>query len=260
MDRAVARCSRVLTIAALAVAAAVSWAWLARSAAVMDAMQGEGMLLALAFAMMEPATTVPYLAATALMWLVMMAAMMTPAVLPVVSVFLRLDRGRGARGGSADGVVFATGYLAVWSLFALVATVVQWGLHRAALLHTHVLTASPFLAGAMLVGAGLYQLTPLKTACLRHCQAPLGLLLSSWRDGTAGAFLMGTRHGTYCVGCCWALMLLMFVFGVMSVAAMAVLCVVVLGERLLPPGPWTAKLPGVALIVWGVWTVAQAQR
>jgi predicted metal-binding membrane protein len=172
-------------------------------------------------------------------------------------VFLRLDRGGGARTGSGDGVVFAGGYLAVWSLFALVATVLQWTLHRAALLHTHALAASPLLAGGMLVGAGLYQLTPFKTACLRHCQAPLGFLLSHWRDGAAGAFSMGMRHGTYCVGCCWALMLLMFAFGVMSVAAMAVLCVVVLGERLLPPGPWTAKLPGAALIVWGMWTVAQ---
>jgi predicted metal-binding membrane protein len=188
------------------------------------------------------------------MWVVMMSAMMTPAVVPVVLVFQRLDRRRSAAAARLDGALFALGYLVAWSGFALLATLAQWTLHRAALLHTHALAAGPSLAAAILVAAGAYQLTPFKTACLRHCQAPLGFLLSHWEEGAAGALRMGMHHGRYCVGCCWVLMLLMFVAGVMSVAAMAILSLFVLGERLLPPGPWTAKIPGVILIVWGVWT------
>ena len=140
--------------------------------------------------------------------------------------------------------------------FAVLASVLQWTLHRAALLHGHLLTAGPPLAGALLVAAGLYQLTPLKTACLARCQSPLGFLLSHWREGASGALHMGVRHGAYCLGCCWALMLLMFAYGVMSAAAMALLTVFVLAERLLPPGPWSAKLPGLALVGWGMWTMA----
>jgi predicted metal-binding membrane protein len=254
----VARTSRLITVAALVAMAALSWAWLVRSAAVMTAMRGDGLLMAVATAMMEPAAAIPYLGATALMWIVMMVAMMTPAVLPVVLVFSRLDR----RGGSApvDGALFAGGYLAAWGAFGVAASALQRALHQAALLQTHALSADPALAGAILLGAGMYQLTPLKTACLRHCQTPLGFLLSHWRDGAWGAFRMGVRHGTYCVGCCWALMLLMFVSGVMSVGAMAILTCVVLSERLLSSSPWTARLPGGALIAWGIWTVAQAQR
>jgi predicted metal-binding membrane protein len=174
----------------------------------------------LAMAMMEPAAAAPYLIASTLMWVVMMSAMMTPAVVPVVLVFNRLDRGRNAQ---LDGLFFASGYLLVWLVFAVAGTLVQWGLHRAALLHAHVLFLGPALAGFVLLGAGVYQLTPLKTACLKHCRAPLGFLLNHWREGKGGALIMGLRHGSYCVGCCWALMLLMFVGGVMSVAAMVML-------------------------------------
>lgn len=250
MARSLTDLSRLITVTALVVMAIVCWFLLVRSGAVMATMTGEGVLMDLAWAMMRPAATTPYLIATALMWVVMMSAMMTPAVLPVVLVFARLDRGR------MDGALFATGYLLVWGIFGLAATLLQWALHRAALLHTHVLSAGPVLTGAILLGAGLYQLTPLKTACLAHCQAPLGFLLGHWREGPRGAFLMGVHHGSYCTGCCWALMLLMFVGGVMSVAAMAVLSLFILGERLLPPGPWIAKLPGLALMGWGAWTLA----
>src|SRR5262245_6170960 len=154
----------------------------------MSAMSGGGLLLDAAVAMMRPADTLPYLVVTALMWMVMMSAMMTPAIVPVVLLFQRLDRSRtGVRrvpaAGSArsargrEGVFFATGYLLVWLVFAVVATALQWALHRAALLHTHALAAVPLLAGLMLLGAGVYQLTPLKRACLERCQTPVGFLL-----------------------------------------------------------------------------------
>jgi len=255
VDAARADLARWITVAALAVVCALSWLLLARSAAVMSSMSGEGVLLDLASAMMRPAATVPYLGATALMWLVMMAAMMTPALLPVLLLFSRLDRGPDAR---AHGALFAAGYLAVWLAFGLLATALQWALHRAALLHGHALLAGPALAGGLLLLAGVYQLTPLKIACLAHCQSPVAFLLAHWQAGAAGAWRMGVHHGRFCLGCCWALMLLMFVGGVMSVAAMAVLSAFVLAERLLPPGPWSSKVPGVVLLAWGAWTLLAA--
>ena len=222
----------------------------------MASMQGEGVLLTLATAMMQPAATAPYLAASALMWIVMMGAMMTPAALPITLVFARLDRERHGTALPLDGLLFAAGYLSAWALFALVATMLQWALHRAALLHTDALAIGRPLAGAILIVAGLYQLTPLKTACLARCRTPMGFLLSHWRDGAGGAFRMGLQHGGFCLGCCWALMLLMFAAGVMSVAAMAVLGVFILAERLLP-GRWAAQVPGAALVGWGAWVLAR---
>jgi predicted metal-binding membrane protein len=251
---------RVITVTGLVVVATISWWLLARSAAVMSTMRGEGVFMDLAMAMMEPAATAPYLGASALMWVVMMIAMMTPAVLPVALAFLRLDRRRGEVHGGNDGALFVGGYLLVWSAFALLATLVQWALHRAALLHTDMLAAGPTLAGVILLVAGVYQLTPFKAACLAHCQTPLGFLLSHWQPGAAGALRMGLHHGTYCLGCCWALMLVMFASGVMSVAAMAVLSVFILAERLLPPDPWATHVPGAALIAWGAWTLLHAVR
>jgi predicted metal-binding membrane protein len=236
----------------------VSWVLLAKSAAVMSAMAGDPVFLDLAYAMMEPLATGRYLAASALMWAVMMVAMMAPAVMPVVLVFQRLNRGFGGRTSHIEGVLFAGGYLVTWVGFGLAATLLQWGLHRAALLHPHFMSAGPSLAGTILVAAGIYQLTPLKTACLKHCQSPLAFLLGHWRDGPGGALLMGIDHGRYCIGCCWALMLLMFVSGTMSVAAMAVLSVFILAERLLPAGDWIATLPGTALLGWGLWTLITA--
>jgi predicted metal-binding membrane protein len=256
----VSSATRAVTVAALAAVAAVAWALLAKSARAMSTMSGEGILFDVAVAMMQPTATVPYLAVTAVMWAVMMAAMMTPAILPLVFLFQRLDRGGGDaadRGeGRADGALFASGYLAVWLVFGVAAALLQWGLHRAALLHTHALAAGPLLAGSILLVAGLYQLTPLKRACLKHCQTPAAFLLGSWRDGRVGAVRMGLQYGVHCVGCCWALMLLMFVGGVMSVAAMAVLSFFILAERLLPAAPWTASIPGITLVLWGFWTLA----
>lgn len=252
---AVARISRLITLAAFVAVGGIAWALLIESGALMAAMDGESWLSDLMRVLMRPAAAGPYLAAAVLMWAVMMIAMMTPAVLPVLLMFLRLER-PSARGAMPfDGALLAAGYLVVWFCFALIASSLQWGLHRAALLHTHALAAPPALAGGLLIGAGLYQLTPLKAACLKQCQSPLGLLVNHWRDGPRGAFVMGLTHGRYCLGCCWALMLLMFAGGVMSVAAMAVLSLFILAERLLPAGPWAAKLPGLVLIGWGLVTL-----
>jgi predicted metal-binding membrane protein len=199
--------------------------------------------------MMAPQAAGPYLLAAATMWLVMMIAMMIPAVLPLAGVFHALASRRGVRRYT---LLFATGYLLAWSAFALLGAGLQWGLHLGGWLHGHVLGLSASLMGVVLLAAGVYQLTPLKRACLEHCRGPLGFLLERWRDGAIGALRMGLDHGLYCIGCCWVLMLLMFAGGVMSVPTMALVCAFILAERLLPGGPWVSSLPGLALIVGGI--------
>jgi predicted metal-binding membrane protein len=147
------------------------------------------------------------------------------------------------------------GYLAVWSLFSVGAVVLQFLLERAALLSPMMESTSILLAGAILIMAGLYQWTPLKSSCLTQCQSPLDFVMANWRSGRAGAFQMGFRHGIYCVGCCWVLMLLLFVGGVMNLAWIAGLAVYVLVEKIFT-GHWISRATGVAFIVWGLATLA----
>jgi predicted metal-binding membrane protein len=172
---------------------------------------------------------------------------MTPAVLPVL---LTLQRMRTDAAGSVTPA-FAAGYLAVWSGFGVALTAVQWMLHRATIIGGHEMAANPVPASLILIGAGCYQLTPMKRACLAHCQSPLAYLLGHWRSGIGGAFRMGLGHGAYCLGCCWALMLVMFVGGVMSVATMAVLSLFILAERVLPASAWSVTMPGLSMMVVG---------
>lgn len=233
---------------ALVAVAAISWAFLIASEAAMTTMTGDGIAARLMALTMAPGEALPYLAAATLMWMVMMLAMMVPAALPMAAVFRRIDRGTSP---DLDTFILVWGYLAAWMIFSAAAAALQWWLHARGFLHGMMLIGGTTLAAALLIAAGVYQLTPLKDACLARCRSPLGFFLAHWRDGRSGAFVMGLRHGVFCIGCCWALMLLMFVGGAMSVTTMAVLCVFVLAERLLPAGPWVAKLPGLALIVWG---------
>ena len=257
MPDARAPLSHTLTVAFLVVVATVLWVFLFRSEAVMKTMEGESVLYGLAVAMMDPSAIAPYFAASVFMWTAMMVAMMIPAALPLVAVFSRLDRRNGRRAAHADTGLFAGGYLAIWIAFGIAATLVQWLLHSARLLEGDLL-ALPAVPGAIvLVATGFYELSPLKSACLHHCQNPLSFLLAHWRDGALGAFRMGARHGLYCVGCCWMLMLLMFAYGVMSALAMAALTLFVVAERTLSPSAGRfAKLPGLALIVSGVCVLA----
>jgi predicted metal-binding membrane protein len=230
-----------LTAAALVAVAAICWLFLVESEATMGT--------TLMRRMMTPGEPGPYLVAAASMWIVMMIAMMIPAVLPMVAVYRQVDRSPSP---GTDAFVFASGYLAGWTAYAVVAAGVQWWLHARGLLHGMMLVGAAPLAATLLIAAGVYQLTPLKNACLARCRSPLGFVLAHWRDGRLGAFVMGLHHGLFCVGCCWMLMALMFVGGAMSVATMGVLCVFILAERLLPAGPWVATLPGLAMIGWGV--------
>jgi predicted metal-binding membrane protein len=164
------------------------------------------------------------------------------------TVSRRRDPGRGGR----RAVLFALGYAAVWGGFALTATAAQWALERVALLTPAMATSSALLASLVFVAVGIYQFTPLKQACLRHCRSPLEFLAGHWREGGRGAFAMGASHGGYCLGCCWALMLLLFVGGVMNLAWIAGLAMFVLLEKLLPAGAVVGRILGVGLIALGV--------
>ena len=182
-------------------------------------------------------------------WATMMAAMMLPATAPVVALFARTSSaGRTA--------AFVAGYLVVWVAYGLVA----YGLYRA------IASADPsflawdeagrYVAGGAVAAAGLYQLTPLKAVCLRHCRSPMHVLLARWKRGSHGAAAMGAEHGIWCAGCCWALMLVLFAVGVMSLFWMAVVAVVILAEKALPHGERVTRPLGIALVALGIWIAA----
>ena len=229
----------------------LAWAWLLRVAdhmAAMPAMQS---------------VWVPWgpleLALTFVMWAVMMVAMMLPSAAPLILLFAAVCRKRVELGGPyVPTAVFVLGYVAVWTAYSLAATLAQWGLHAAALLSPVMIAASPLLGGALLVTAGAYQWMPLKDACLARCRSPLGFLLAEWRDGTRGAFVMGVRHGVYCTGCCWALMALLFVGGVMNLLWVAAIAAFVLAEKVVPAGDALARVTGLALAAWGGWVLLAA--
>jgi predicted metal-binding membrane protein len=196
-------------------------------------------------------------AAVFIMWAVMMAAMMLPTAMPMVSVFGTLNKSRGEAGRTA---AFVAGYLALWTAFGLAATAAQWALQRNGLLSPMIVSVSPALSGALLMIAGVFQFTPLKHACLRACRAPLGFLLTDWRDGLWGASRMGIRHGLYCLGCCWALMALLFLGGAMNLLWIAALTLLVAMEKLAPKGDFLAKALGALMIGAGaarlIWRVS----
>lgn len=186
------------------------------------------------------------------MWAVMMAAMMLPSSIPMVLSFAALVHQRQAQAlPYAKTSVFVLGYLAVWAGFSLLATFAQWGLLEARLVTPMMVSATRWLAGGLLIAAGVFQLTPLKHRCLTRCTSPLGFLLNEWRDGALGAWSMGFRHGLFCLGCCGALMALLLVFGVMNALWIAVLSAYVLLEKLLPRARWLPFAAGAVLIVWG---------
>jgi predicted metal-binding membrane protein len=194
------------------------------------------------------------------MWWVMMIAMMTPSAAPTILLYARVHRAALAKGELGDEVTpigtFTAGYLTVWLGFAVGATALHCMLERAGLVSTMMMgSRSRWLSGVVLIAAGLYQLSPLKKVCLAQCRAPASFLARHWRPHALGAFLLGARHGAYCVGCCWMLMALLFVGGVMNLAWIAALAIVVLIERVLPAGKWISRGAAVALTGWGVATL-----
>ncbi len=194
-----------------------------------------------------------------LMWAVMMVAMMVPSAAPVILLFAAIRR-RQQEGGQTFAPVsaFVAGYIAVWSSFSLGATLLQWGLEQAALLSPMMVGIRPILGGALLVAAGLYQWSQLKQACLRYCRSPVHFVVHRRRKGAGGAFVMGLEHGAFCVGCCWFLMGLLFVGGVMNLLWVAAIAVFVLLEKVLPFGARAGRVTGGLLVLAGLLVLSQA--
>lgn len=187
------------------------------------------------------------------MWAVMMAAMMLPSAMPMVTAYARTVQSptSSVRGSTT---FFVSGYVAVWSGFALLAASVQWALHDAALVNAMGASTSRWLAAPVLMLAGAYQFTGLKHAMLGRCRAPLGFLLNEWRDGRGGAAIMGVRHGVLCLGCCWALMALLFVLGAMNLWWIALLATIVLVEK-VTHSDVVPRVLGAVMVLWGILAV-----
>ena len=188
------------------------------------------------------------------MWAIMMIAMMLPSATPLLNVYRRLVAVREQRTDPvALPALFAGGYLLIWIAFSAIATAAQWSLHQAALVSPAMILTSPALGAALFVAAGVYQWTPLKQSCLAGCNMPLDFLQRHWRGGAVGALSMGALQGVYCIGCCWLLMALLFVYGVMNLVWIAAIAMYVLAEKLVAPGRWLPRATGLALVAWGLW-------
>jgi predicted metal-binding membrane protein len=191
------------------------------------------------------------------MWAVMMAAMMVPTAAPMTLLYAAVARKAAAQHNPpAPTFVFVAGYLAMWTIFSLVAAIAQHALDQAALLSPMMSSRSALFGAALLIAAGVYQLTPLKNACLRNCRAPAHFLSRYWRSGKFGAFRMGLRLGAYCVGCCWILMGLLFVGGVMNLLWIAAIAIFVLLEKTIPFGDVSRRFAGAAMILVGTLSLA----
>ena len=242
---ALPRLDRLVIAASLAGLVGLAWLYLWLDAAAMADMGG-------AMAMARDPFAPGALALAFLMWAVMMAGMMLPSALPAILMFAGLVRKHRAAGSAAPPAwLFTLGYLLVWTAFSLVAAVLQAGLEQARLITPMLVSASAWLTGGLMVLAGLYQFSALKEVCLRKCRAPVQFFMFHWRPGAGGAVAMGAEHGMFCLGCCWALMLLLFVAGVMNLIWVAVIAGVVLVEKLMPGGPLAGRVLGVVLVAGG---------
>jgi predicted metal-binding membrane protein len=246
------RRDRILISGYVAAVTLLSWSYLFYlDHQMLSARQHDKMMMEMGMSMAMPWTTVDVFFTFA-MWVVMMVGMMTGSALPVMLLFAGAHARRGAGRAPFIVLIFGLGYLTVWVGFSACATLAQWALHHAAVLSPEMAASSPRIGGAILCVAGVYQLTPFKRACLMHCQSPLGFLMTRWRDGTSGALQMGVRHGAYCLGCCWALMCVLFVAGVMNLVWVATLALFVFFEKIGPAGAVVARVAGAAMIVVGV--------
>jgi predicted metal-binding membrane protein len=252
------RHDRAIVLGSLALVVLLSWLYLVFAAGNgMEMMEEGGNQMMMA---MRPRWTLGYGLLMFVMWAVMMLAMMLPSVAPVTLLVASIAQKRASAGdvAGAGAALFVCGYLAVWLAFAAVATTLQWALNEAGLLSTAMAFSNDLLAGAVLIAAGIYQWTPLKESCLRHCRSPLDFLLFHWREGNFGAVASGVRHGAFCLGCCWMLMALLFVGGIMNLAWIAGITLLVLIEKILPWGRGVGLGTGAAFVAWGAVTLAMA--
>jgi len=245
----IARRDRLVVVAGLAFITLLAWLYL---------LAGAGMDMDMAG--MDPDMVMPvhwmpvYTLIMFLMWWIMMIAMMLPSAAPMILLFALVNRkNREREAPYVPTGVFATGYLVAWGGFSLAATLLHFLLEQFGLLSMRMASAADWLGATLLIAAGIYQLTPLKDSCLRHCRSPIVFITQHWRPGVAGAFRMGLHHGAYCVGWCWVVMGLLFYGGVMSLWWIVGLAVLVLLEKMLPAGSRFASLSGIGFLAWGGW-------
>jgi predicted metal-binding membrane protein len=230
----------------------ISWAWV-----LIMARDMYGPMTGASAWMMTPHWDAPHLLLLWAMWAVMMTGMMLPSASPLVLLYGAAARRSAPETAARQTYALAAGYLVAWTAFSLGATALQRALASLLLLSPMMETANSRVSASLLLVAGLYQWTPLKHVCLRACQSPVGFLMGRWRNGGYGAFRMGLEHGFYCVGCCWALMLLLFAGGVMNVAVIVGLTAFVAFEKLVPFGRVSAPISGALMIAAGCWMLVR---
>lgn len=248
------RRDRTIILIGLSGVTALAWLYLVRMSLMMDgAMMPADVLRIKLWSSVE-------FSLMFLMWAVMMVGMMVPTAIPMTLIYAAIVR-KASRNNQtlAPAAIFISGYVAVWTLFSLVATLAQWLLDQTALLSPMMVSTSPLLGASLLVMAGIYQLTPAKEACLQHCRAPAHFIAEHWRPGFGGAFRMGLEHGAYCLGCCWILMGLLFLGGVMNLLWIAAITLFVLLEKVLPFGVRGGRLAGWLMIFSGIALVVTLQ-
>lgn len=245
---------RAIVLAALGVVVTIAWLYLAQ-----HAHDGHDTMATAAMMERRPRDVLDFMLLF-VMWAVMMIAMMVPTAAPAILLYAAVVRRLSSvRNAPAHVVAFVAAYVVAWSCFGLLASALQVGLERLALLSPMMMSVSPILGASLLAAAGLYQLSPLKDVCIRHCQAPLLFITQQWRPGAAGAFAMGLRHGSYCVGCCWVLMGLLFVVGVMNLLWVAAISAFVLIEKVTVMGDvFGRRVSGLGLLAAAVLLIVAA--
>ncbi len=252
---------RLILIGGLVAVVLLSWVYILAGAGMdMTAFEMTAMTRNPTAVIMQPAVWTPaYALFMFFMWWVMMIAMMIPSASPMILLFAAINSKLRAKSAPFVSTgVFCIGYIIAWGGFSLLATALQWGLERFGLMSTMMIATSDLFSGLVLVIAGVYQLTPLKQACLRHCRSPIQFVTHHWRKGRVGALRMGIEHGFFCLGCCWTLMALLFVGGVMNLFWIVGLAIFVLLEKIIPAGHQLGSLGGIGLIAWGGWMLTIA--
>lgn len=246
---------RIIVLTALFILCVLSWLYIIYLNNQMHPMNMDALFFAMP---MTPRWSWTDFVLLFLMWFVMMIAMMTPSVTPLVLIFALINRKRQQRQNPyVPSGYLLSGYFLVWAAFSLFATFLQWLLQQASLLDPEMVTTNKVLGAIILIMAGTFQFTPLKNSCLRNCHSPIGFIHRYWKDGKNGALRMGIQNGIYCLGCCWILMIVLFVSGIMNIFWIAIISLFVLIEKVLPSVKVISLIAGIALIAYGVIVLLQ---
>ena len=240
---------RFIVVSGLVLICILSWLYIIYLYRQMEVMNMDALFFAMP---MSPSWTVIDFILLFLMWFVMMIAMMTPSVAPLILIFTTVNRQRREKDRPfvKTAYLFA-GYFLVWAVFSLAATGLQWALQQITLLNPEMRTTNKIMGGLILIATGIFQFTPFKQTCLGYCRSPLEFVHRNWKEGKRGALRMGIQNGLYCVGCCWMLMVLLFVAGIMNILWVALIALFVLIEKIVPQTKWIPYLAGCILIVYG---------